>query len=459
MNKSFIPRILMTEAGDGSGASGKEGNQNRSAENAIIEKLKGVLTEQFRSMEGSPEFKKTLEGVFTSMLGKSNIDQLRSYEQNQTKLTDDLAAIATQMESFKQRAANIPQPSVKSTERVLKQLLEERMGEIEEVLKARSAEKEFQMRAAAIMTTDNVIDVPNPLPEDILESLSIGAFVDKRRPYEYIFELANRITVPNLDKYKTWLSEGDEEGAFAVIEEGALKPLVSVNLVRNLSEAKKIAGKIVVTDEVPKFRRDAWAIIQRLVRGKMLRDYQNALTAEVIAAAALYVSSALDGQYANPTDFHAIAAVAAQIEALEFMPDILFLNPQDKWRIGMSQDQQGAFYMAVPAVNPTDGPRLMGFRVVTSTKIPVGKFILGEAGLWQVEDEAITVKIGYGVTQIKNGDGVVTDVQHDLDHNRFRMILELFFHSYIDSSHVGSFVYGDFDAIKALLQTDPVGGQ
>jgi hypothetical protein len=91
---------------------------------------------------------------------------------------------------------------------------------------------------------------------------------------------------------------------------------------------------------------------------------------------------------------------------------------------------------------------MMGFMLRTSTKIPVGEFILGESGLWEIEDEAITVRMGYGVTVIGSP---VTGVESDLDHNRFRVIVETYFHNYIASNNEGSFVKGDFDAIKVLL--------
>jgi hypothetical protein len=190
---------------------------------------------------------------------------------------------------------------------------------------------------------------------------------------------------------------------------------------------------------------------------KMQRDYAAKLTASLIAAAAPYVSSALDDQYpaAMVTDYHAIAAVAAQIGALNFVPNVLVLNPQDKWRIGMSQGTDGHFYLSIPTTDPAGVTRLMGFRVVESNKMAVGSFILGESGLWEIEDESVTVRVGYGVEVIKDGEGNVTDVESDVDHNRFRVIVETFAHSYIDTNNVGSFVLAQFAVVKAAV-TAPV---
>jgi hypothetical protein len=335
-------------------------------------------------------------------------------------------------------------------------VLDKKMAEIEKVFNTREGEIKINVRAAVPMTLENTMEGHDTLPDELIESFSIASFVPKRQPREYVFDMATRRTVSGITQFKTWLEEGDDEGAFAIVAEGGLKPLVSMKLVRNSSEYKKVAAKYVVTEEFKKFRKEAYSIIQRLINQKILRDYAAILTTNLLADAAPYVASALDGQYpANKvTDFHAIGAVAAQIEALDFFPDMLILNPQDKWRIGLSQDSNGQFYLTIPITDPSGQTRMMGFTVRTSNRVPVGEFILGESGLWEIEDEPITVRVGMGVSVTggtSNGGGNVTDVQSDFDHNRMRVIVETFFHNYIASNNQGSFVHADFDVVKALV--------
>lgn len=339
--------------------------------------------------------------------------------------------------------------------RTFKSILDEQMDEIEKSFKPGAKPFELSLKAPAVMTTDNTISGHSSLPDDLIESFSEAAFVAKRRPREYVYDLANVVTVAEIDQYKTWLEEGDEQGAFAVVTEGGLKPLVSTALVRNYAEYQKVAGKYVVTEEFTKFRKKAYRIIRDLLNQKMLRDKAAILTTALLAEAAPYVSSALDGQYLYPTDWHAIGAVAAQIEALNFVPDMLILNPQDKWRIGLTQDQEGRFYLPVPGMDPTSGPRMMGFDIRTSNRVPVGYFLLGESGLWNIEQEGITVRIGHGVTVTggtSNGGGNVTDVQGDLDHNRIRVIVENYFLTWIATNNAGSFVYANFAVVKAATE-------
>ncbi|MHB9057116.1 MAG: hypothetical protein ACYC2P_13380, partial [Paludibacteraceae bacterium] len=141
-------------------------------------------------------------------------------------------------------------------------------------------------------------------------------------------------------------------------------------------------------------------------------------------------------------------------EALDFNPDTLIINPQDKWRIALEQNTQGSFYLPIPMYAPDGTVNMLGFRVVTSNKIAVGNGMLGEGKLYKVEDMPVVTRMGYGIDVTKAG-GVVTDVTHDIDNNRFRIISEFFFHSYIGTNYTGSFVYFNFAAVKDMLNSGP----
>lgn len=448
----FLPilmhrHMLQKEAGEGEGGSGGADPKEQ-----LLKQIKDTVDKQ---LEGrSAEFKNNAQEIFDNALNGLPLEALRSYSEDKTKIDETVKKLASSLEKIEQRANKI----VEQNRSAIEEQIDKNWNEIQTVIRNKRGVIELSFRAAVEMDTTNIIEYPEDgLSEDIIESFSVGAFVEKRRPKEYIFDIADRTTVTGIKEYKTWLEEGDVEGAFAIVEEGELKPLVSLSLVRNESKYRKIAAKQVYTEEVPKFRREAYNIIRRLIQDKLLRDYAAILTTDLVNAAALYVSSALDGQYANPTDYHAIGAVAAQIESLDFVPDVLILNPQDKWRIGLSQDLQGQFYLTIPVTDPSGQTRMMGFWLRTTNRMPVGKFMLGESGLWKIEDEPITVRLGYGVsvtTATVSGTEVVTSVESDIDHNRFRIIAETFFHNYIATNHTGSYVYGDFAAIKALLQSE-----
>lgn len=444
----FMPIMFAPDAGGQGGGGGAAALTPEATQEQLLQKVKDTVTEQIstRGFKNGTE----IQELIATALGGLSIEALRTYEADKAKIEQSVLNMASTIDKIKNRSVAERSGDFDG----IRSALDAKMEKVGEVMRAGEGFVALNFRAAAVMTTGNTVDNTD-VPDDILDSFSLAEFVPKRRPREYVFDIADRRTVAELDKYITWLEEGGEEGAFAIVAEGGLKPLISMALVRNVSTARKVAGKYVYTEEFAKFKKEAFRIIQTLIRDKILRDYAAILTTDLLAAAASYVGSALDGQYANPTDYHAIGAVAAQIEALDFVPDVLIMNPQDKWRIGLSQDTTGQFYLTIPMMNPNGETTMMGFTVRTSNRVPVGTFILGESGLWKIVDEALTVRMGYGLTVTKNETGVVTDVEGDLDHNRFRVIVETFFHNYIATNNAGSFVVAEFDVVKAALQSTP----
>ena len=436
MIKRFFYR---SPGGEGGGGDAK------TQQEALLKKINDNVNTELEKR--GYQNKDAVEQIISKTLEGLNLDALRSFDA--AKIEGSVKNIASALEAMKNQTS-----VAENRTNIIKTILDDEkvMQKMERAFnKTNGQVLVINTRAAlAVMTTGNVVN-DGDIPEDILNSFSVDSFIKKRRPSEYIFELADRATVAEITEYKTWLEEGTEEGAFAIVSQGAVKPLVSKTLVRNTSKYKKVAGKRVYTEEFAKFRKEAYRILEQLFNDQLLRNYVALLTTELLSKAASYVGSVLDDQYERPTDYHAVGAVAAQIESLDFIPDTLVMNPQDKWRIGLSQDTTGSFLINIPMLNPSGELTMMGFNLVTSNRIPVGNAILGEGKLFKIEDEAVQIRMGYGINVTKNGDGVVTDVDHDVDTNRFRIIAETFFHAYIGTNYTGSFVYFNFNAVKAAL--------
>jgi hypothetical protein len=115
----------------------------------------------------------------------------------------------------------------------------------------------------------------------------------------------------------------------------------------------------------------------------------------------------------------------------------------------MSKAEDGHYFVNVPMIDPQGNVTLLGLTVRTSNKIDVGTFIVGESGLWEIEQEGISIRIGYGTTV--TGSNPVTAVEHDFDHNRFRVIIEQYLVNFLATNKAGSFVIAEFDAVKEAI--------
>lgn len=436
--------------------------EEQAAHDALLAKVKETAKNEIETR--GLQDKTAVQALLDSALNGMPLEALRKYESDNEQLNLTIRNIASELEKVKNiRLGGLDGEDHKDlVQRSINSLLfpedESKTSDVELMMRSKGKgglnEVVLNIRAAANMQTDNTINENNyPLP--MIESFNvIDGVVKKRRGTQYIFDIADVTTVAELEEYTTWLEEGNSEGAFAIVAEGAVKPLVSYALVRNFAKAKKVAAKYVITEEFAKFRKKALNIIQNLINDKILRDYAAILTTDLQAQAATYVGTSLDDTIVAPNDYDAIGAVAAQIETLNFFPDLLIIHPQDKWRLSLEKDSQGRYYMMIPMYNPQGLVTMMGFRVLTSTYQTIGTFTLGESGLFKIEQEALTIRLGYGIdftTATVSGTSVVTSVSSDFDNNRMRIIVENFFKDYIATNNIGSFVTASFATVKAAL--------
>ncbi|MCL1933058.1 MAG: phage major capsid protein [Candidatus Azobacteroides sp.] len=257
----------------------------------------------------------------------------------------------------------------------------------------------------------------------------------KRRDRQYIHDIADVSYVAEVPEAISFDEEGDENGYIAIVDENGLKPQVQLKLIRNKTDAKKAAGFIVVTEETMKWRTRVWAWIQRLFRDKVYRDYENQLTDDLLTNTAQYIGTPLDGTITAPNDFDAIIAVICQLEQLNFEPDTLVMNPSDKWKTAMTTTTTGAYIL--PYLTQGGQFKLLSLNVITTNKVTSGEFIVGESGIWKIEEEMPRLR-----TALVNDDAL---------HNRMTIIGEIFFLSYVPSNNAGGFVRAKFSDVKEAL--------
>jgi hypothetical protein len=464
--KRFAPSVLGKRQGFNPGAqhfrSAAFRTDGEVDEAALLQRVKDAAAEEMqkRNYQNADQ----VTGVVNNLLANVPLEALRAYSTDKQALETSIRNIASEVEKLNNRAANVAEARTNAIMDAMDSKLpgEEKTqwDKIQDAMRSKGNHERreiinLNVRAAATMTLGNTVDEATfSVPVNIVESMSMAEFVPKRRGNQFIYDIAERTVLDEITQYKTWLEEGTEQGAFAVVAEGAVKPLVSTGLVRNFAAAKKVAGKYVVTEEFVKFRKEAYTIIRRLITDKMLRDYAAILVVDLNTQAAAYVGTNLDDTVVAPTDYDAIGAVAAQIETLNFNPDVLILHPQDKWRLSLEKDSQGRYYMMIPMIGPDGVTRLMSFTVITSTYQTIGSFTLGESNLFKIEEEPITIRMGYGIdvtTTTISATTVVQSVVSDFDTNKMRLIVETWFIDWLPTPYIGSYVKASFATVKAAL--------
>lgn len=290
---------------------------------------------------------------------------------------------------------------------------------------------------ALIHTTDNAITAEGGATT--LETVRDAGLYEKRRGRSFVRDIANVVNVGSItSEAVTFTEEGDGSGSFAIVTENGLKPQVFFTLVKKLVEGKKVAGYVVATEELMRHKRRAWAAIQRMFRNQLERDFDALLVADINGVSSQYVSSALDGQITNPGNLHAIIAAMAQVSSLNFIPDMLVMNPQDAYlMIGADATPNNSSYLFLPMYANGGEVRPAGLNLILSTLVPQGTFYVGESGLFEVEVSSDELRVGY--------------VNDDLIHNRQTFVLERWLLDWLPTPLTGSWVHGNFADIKEAL--------
>lgn len=322
----------------------------------------------------------------------------------------------------------------------LKQILKDNHEEIVEKMKSKGS-LEFTFKAPAIHMTNN-----GTVSMAVGQSISFSDNVQFdndiayiRVPENFILSVIRNRQVSKVPQQVVKTSETTKEGAATLVAEGAVKPLIQYKFVRETFERSKYAGRVEWTEEFEMdYTRLLDAIIDMLERD-VVTAWQDGLIAIIDANATSYVSSPLDGTLVNPDNGLAVIAVASQIASLGYNPNTVIMNPSALVASTYTQDLDGNFSLK-PYID-ANGNSIGGLRVVTSTKIAVDTFYVGDFSVYKEEHSDYILRFGqYG---------------NQLIENEYTAIGEVFSVLSIASLDEVAIVKGSFTAIKTALQTAP----
>lgn len=233
-----------------------------------------------------------------------------------------------------------------------------------------------------------------------------------------------------------WYDEVPKQGAFAVTAEGAVKPLVMYTFNRKSSDYRKAAGRAKLTEE---FNNDFPRLVST-IKDLMATDCRNSMNdiilTDMIANASAYSNAGLSGQIDNADDWAAIAAAAGQLGNSYYTPNVLVLNNNRGIISAASKDTTGQYVNYAPLLAEINAGNL---KVIKHPSVGIGKFFIGDGSVYKVLLKGdLIVRIGWS--------------NDDFDKNQYTLIVEQFFYSYIPEARKAGLVYGDFAAIKTLIE-------
>jgi HK97 family phage major capsid protein len=143
-------------------------------------------------------------------------------------------------------------------------------------------------------------------------------------------------------------------------------------------------------------------------------------------------------QDANITDL--IRVVKAQIEGANFTPTHVILNPEDIAKLQLTKASDGSYTYPMFLPNQMGSGEMIvaGMRVISSTYMPVGDYLVGDL-------RKVNVKFRNNISMTVGLDA------DDFTRNMITILAEARLVSYVKNNQKPAFVYGDIATDVALL--------
>jgi HK97 family phage major capsid protein len=397
----------------------------------------------------STQVKEALKTIDTdkinSLLGK----ELTTKEELETvkQLVVEATEKANQaIEGNKQGNAN------KSFEEQLREKLHSLKSQLAAVKGNKNVDVKFEIKAAATQTTAN-ITLPAATPASYTYQMNPQVIAAPEMiPFVQNFTDNGSTELVALP----WVDEVSMDGDAAFIGEGVIKPLIDIDYQIRYSQAKKVAGKIKVSEEALTDIPFMEAEINRKLRqrhdlalqdGILNGDGNGANLKGITEYAAAFAAGGLAAAVEAPQNYDVIVAAFNQILVTSdsnYIPNAIFVHPTDAALMKLTKDADENYIM--PPFAMTNGDMVNGVRVVQNTKIPVGYFLIGDFSKSHVRTYVgFSIRIGYGTDTDNNGAS-------DFEKNLVTVLGESRVHHYISQNEAIAFVYDQFSVAKTALE-------
>lgn len=244
--------------------------------------------------------------------------------------------------------------------------------------------------------------------------------------------ILNQVDLGRTDRARlAWANETSEQGLPAEVAEGAAKPQIQNIFQVEVSQAKKIAAYYEITeefnDDLPNFATN----IRRLLQERVLRGWDDAIQAAVIAVASAYSAPALNGSIPFANFWDSIYAMLAQVRVANYIPNTVDIHPYTNVKMQGDKTRDGIYLL------PSFKDEIQSM-LLQGNKISVDNALVGDLKQYKVDVyKEFVIKMGW------INDNFIT--------NKFCVLGEIRYHRYISDARKTAIVNGNLSNIRGLL--------
>jgi hypothetical protein len=289
----------------------------------------------------------------------------------------------------------------------LRAMLEEKK---DEMLAARKTNQNWEIEfkakrgASALMTAANVLTgasaINNPNMMDDLEVMII------QYPKNFIVDAIGGRQIPKVPQTLRWKEQTTEStDGLGAVAEGATKVLTDKLFIWGQATRAKYAGRIEFTEELAMDMDQLLLQIIDMFEQQVLRTWNTAIQALIVAYAPAYTTTELDGTFVQPGISQVIQAGKLWVENNNYEPDIVMMSPGNAALARIQSNTDGDIQYLPDAI------AFQGLTPFISTVIPTGTIIVGSTRVISEQHSAFILRRGmYGSQFIENEETIIGEV-------------------------------------------------
>jgi HK97 family phage major capsid protein len=390
----------------------------------VVEKINGLFTEKMANVPTNDE----VNGL------KKEVESLKSLTEKSAEIEKAIAKFEGRLEAMSEKAVSTREVAPRTIGQAVRKSLKDNHKAIVTAME-KGETINLDVKTDTTITGDYTGDVALSVLDPIVDRI--------KRPIRRVQEIANVGTTTS--KYVVYIQQTTASTSSFILEAGA-KAQGQVQYQEVSVEVKKVAATLKVSKEMltdlafmqSEVNYDLMESVEQSIDNALLNG--NGVGANldgVITQSTAWSAGTFAGTITNANVSDVIRVGKAQIEASNFTPTHVILNPEDVAKIQLTKTAQGEYTYPI-FMDQTGAMNLAGMVVVSSANMTADNFVIGDFSRFNVRyREALNMSIGY--------------VNDDFQRNMVTILCEARLVSYIKANDQAGFVTGDFTTAIAAL--------
>jgi len=380
----------------------------------VVEKINNLVSEKLSGAATKSEMDDL----------KTQLDGFKALELKSDEMIKAIAKMEGKLEAMNEKA--LPKAAPKNLADAMTSAFAEKHDKIVEAVQKGQT---FDLEVKAEQTT-----IVNNYSGNVALSVLEPGVNRVKRPVIKIRNIVNAGTTTS--KFVTYVAQTTETVS-SWTAEGELKTVVQPNYLEVSEEVKKVAAMIRVSKEMlsdlafiqSEINTDLMESIEQAIEDALLNGAGGTSLNGLLSIAQTFAPGSFAGSVVNANLSDVIRIAIAQIQAANFEPTHVVLNPMDVASMQLTKTTTGEYTFPMFLMDANGLSYVANLPVVVTSNIAAGEYLVGDFSKSNVRvREGVNMQVGY------NND--------DFQRNMLSIIAEARLVHYVKANDVNAFVTG-----------------